>query len=239
MKLPGGRHIPKHFARSDEVLLANKIFQASGAHALGERGCGWGHGEESLRKAAAGATYFSRMQRKAILALLMLCTLTAWADKRNKKSSPVPQNMVAGDSVDYTKEGAPMPAVRIVTGDGHIITEKDLRNDANLFVMLFNPTCEHCEDMTRALETSIGLFRESKIVLMSAPGMMPYLEYFDKNTNYTQFPSLITGVDSGGFIKRTFTYQMLPQINIYDKDRMLIRTFTGLTTVDSLKPYIQ
>lgn len=169
----------------------------------------------------------------------MLCTLHAWADKRDKKSSPSPQNTVAGDSVDYTKPGAPMPVIRMVTADGRIITEKDVRNDANLFVMLFNPTCEHCEDMTRALEKSIGLFRHSKIVLMAAPGMLPYLEYFDKNTNYTQFPSLITGVDSGGFIKRTFTYEMLPQINIYDKDRRLVKTFTGLSSVDSLRSFIE
>lgn len=190
--------------------------------------------------AAARKAYFSRMQRKAILALLLLCTLTAWADKRHKKSSPAKQEVAAAaDTVDYKKPGAPMPAIRLVTAEQNIITDSSLRNDANLFVMLFNPTCEHCEDMTRALEKSIGLFRQSQIVLMAAPMMGPYLEYFDKNTNYTQFPSLITGIDSSDFIKRTFTYEMLPQINIYGKDRRLIRIFTGLSTVDSLKPYIQ
>ncbi len=177
------------------------------------------------------------MQRKAILALLLLCALPAWADKHPPKLAPVPQAKT--DTIDYRKPGAPMPAIRLITAEKRVITDRELHNDANLFIMLFNPTCEHCEDMTRALEKSIGLFHHSKIVLMAGAMMGPYLEYFDKNTHYTQFPSLITGIDSSDFIKQTFTYEMLPQINIYDKDRKLIRIFTGLNRIDSLKQYIQ
>jgi thioredoxin-related protein len=127
----------------------------------------------------------------------------------------------------------------VVTATKEVITDARVKNDANLFVMMFNPTCEHCEDMTRALETNIGLFKNSKILLMAGPVMLPYLEYFDKTTHYTQFPSIMVGVDSAKFIDRTFNYEMLPQINIYDKDRKLIRTFSGIETIDSLKPYIQ
>jgi hypothetical protein len=143
------------------------------------------------------------------------------------------------DKTDYHKIGAPMPNIWAVSATGDVITDIMLRNDANLFVMMFNPTCEHCEDMTRDLEKHIGLFKKSQIVLLAAPAMGPYLEYFDKTTHYTQFASLKVGVDSAKFIDRTFNYEPLPQINVYSKDRKLIRSFSGLNTVDSLRPYIQ
>lgn len=182
------------------------------------------------------------MQRKVILALLLLCTLTAWADKRHKKSSPKTPATVQSSTqneLDYHAIGAPMPPMRVVTADNEVITADSLANDANLFVMMFNPTCEHCEDMTRDLEKHIGLFRKSHIVLMAAPMMGPYLEYFDKTTNYTQFPSLKVGLDSAKFIEHTFNYETLPQINVYDKDRRLIKWFSAINTIDSLRPYIQ
>lgn len=178
------------------------------------------------------------MLRKLILAVLMLCTLSAWADKRNKKAQSA-SSTVSSDTIDCKKPGSPLPPIRLVTAEKKVITNADLHHRGNLFVMLFNPTCEHCEDMTRTIEASISLFHHSQILLMAAPMMGPYLEYFDKTTHYTQFPSLITGIDSADFITKTFHYQMLPQINIYDKDQRLIRSFSGLSTIDSLKPYIQ
>jgi hypothetical protein len=186
------------------------------------------------------------MQRKVILALLLLCTLTAWADKRGKKSSPkqvapkgaAPQ-AASPNELNYRAIGAPMPPMRVVTADGNVITNETIANNANLFVMMFNPTCEHCEDMTRALESNLNLFRKSSIVLMAAPAMGPYLDYFDKTTHYTKYPALKVGLDSAKFIDHTFNYETLPQINIYDKDRRLIKWFSAINTIDSLRPYIQ
>lgn len=181
------------------------------------------------------------MQRKAILAVLLLCSVAAWAGKRDKKSGPKAM-VTAGTqaaAIDYKQIGAPLPPIRVVTAKGEQITDQVLKNDANLFVMMFNPTCEHCEDMTRALEKNIGLFKNSNIVLMAAPAMGPYLEYFDKNTNYTQFPSIKVGLDSSNFIQNTFVYESLPQINVYDKDRKLIQIFSGISTIDKIRDYIQ
>jgi hypothetical protein len=105
--------------------------------------------------------------------------------------------------------------------------------------MMFNPTCEHCEDMTFAIEKNIDLFKNSHILLVAAAGMGPYLEFFENGTRVRNFPKIKLGLDSSNFINRTFIYESLPQINIYSPDRKLLKTFSGITTIDSLKPYIQ
>lgn len=208
------------------------------------------------------------MQRKAILLLLLATAHCADAQKKDpnyykrktsvqprfdlggqrsgiaigksKKAIPEPLPPAPQTVGDFHKVGSRLPDIRLVDAKGKVVaTHESIRNDANLFVMMFNPTCEHCEDMTRSIEENITLFQRSNIVLMAAAGMGPYLEYFDKNTNYTKYPKLQVGVDSAKFIDRTFNYETLPQINIYDKDRILIKSFSGLEKIDSLKPYIQ
>src|SRR5688572_1746824 len=76
---------------------------------------------------------------------------------------------------DFKELGAPMPPLRMYTREGTYLTNNDLKNDANLILMLFNPTCEHCEDQTAIFKKNLSLFRNSKIVLMAASGMGPYL----------------------------------------------------------------
>jgi len=120
-----------------------------------------------------------------------------------------------------------------------ILTNKDLDNGADLFVMMFNPTCSHCQDETRILEKNSALFKRSKIILLANPNMVPYMSDFIKYTDIDQYPFMYMGIDSASFISKVFLYQALPQINIYDENRKLIKTFTGEVAIDSLSKYIQ
>ena len=115
----------------------------------------------------------------------------------------------------------------------------DFNNGANLFVMMFNPTCSHCQDETIQIEMNIGLFKKSKLLLLANMIMRPYLSDFVRIVNLNEYPSIYLGTDSLGFISNAYLYQALPQINIYDGQRKLIKTYAGEVAVDSLKKYIQ
>lgn len=172
--------------------------------------------------------------------------------------SPTPKNVEDdGDKSNFTKMGSPLPNFRIVTlPQGKVqntngtpikrvvvpaksITQNDVKNSANLIVMVFNPTCGHCEDQTDTLAKYIYLFKKTKLVMVCAPSMGPYLEQFEKDHHTTQFPTMQIGLDSSALIRKIFLYTNLPQLNIYNKDRKLIRTFTGGAVIDSLREYIQ
>jgi protein-disulfide isomerase len=119
------------------------------------------------------------------------------------------------------------------------LTAKDVDNGANLFIMLFNPTCGHCQDMTKHIENNIDLFKKSHLVFIATPMMSQYLHDFSELTKVYDYPSIKVGIDSSRFVDNAFLYQMLPQINIYDGDRKLLKIYTGDTPFDSLKKYIQ
>jgi hypothetical protein len=164
-------------------------------------------------------------------------------------------------SIDYMHTGAPMPALLMITAvdtgaarqkEGRkkdqerdkvlrkpLISNADLDNGASLFVMMFNPTCSHCEDATRMLVKNISLFKKSKIVLLAAGPMKPYLPNFIRSFHVDEYPEIYVGTDSTNFISNVFLYSALPQINIYSGDRKLVKTFTGEVVIDSLKKYAE
>ncbi len=119
------------------------------------------------------------------------------------------------------------------------VTNADVNNGANLLVMTFNPLCSHCEDETMLFEKNIAYFNRSKLLLLSTTHMREYLPGFIKAFHTAEYPSIIVGSDSSNFSDKVFLFQALPQINIYNADRKLIKTFTGDVEIDSLKEYIQ
>ncbi|PZF70934.1 hypothetical protein [Taibaiella soli] len=181
------------------------------------------------------------MQRKLLIAGLVCCSLLAFAQKQKDSKQQATNVKAKPDTAttDYKLLGAPMPSIKLVTQKGKVITDKELQNDAHLFVMMFNPFCEHCEDQTELFKKNMALFKKTKLVMMAGPMMVPNLEYFENMHKVSEFPDIIMGVDSSGFIDKTFLYRNLPQINIYDKDRRLERVFAGDVPMDSLSRYIE
>jgi len=177
------------------------------------------------------------MARKLlIVSILLLLTSVSFAQKKKKDREKKGQTEA---NSTYNEIGATLPPLNFYRRDGISLTEKDLNANAPLIIMLFNPTCEHCEQQAKIFQQHLSWFKDTELLLMAAEHMGPYLGYFVSNTGSDKYPSLQIGLDSSNFIKNTFRYESLPQINVYDKQRKLVKVFTGITPIDSLKPYIQ
>lgn len=192
-----------------------------------------------------------------LLACLLGLALVTFGQKKKKKQNetiPVVSNLTItgtaflrpspneGETIlDYKQTNAPLPKFNIINNESKNITKDVLESGGNLILMMFNPTCDHCEDETRAFIQNIFMFKKSKILLVAADVQTPNLSYFESNLKCSQYPSTITvAIDSAGLIRKLFTYAALPQINIYDgKSMRLLKTFEGFTPIDSLKKYIQ
>jgi thiol-disulfide isomerase/thioredoxin len=153
---------------------------------------------------------------------------TATAKKDSVKKEPVVQKKKKKKQVAAVNEG-----------QKKVITNADVNNGANLLIMLFNPTCSHCEEETILLQRNSTLFKKSKFLMMVNPVMAPYLHDFTTRLHINDYPFFKVGVDSGGYVNNVFLYQALPQINIYNAERKLIRVYSGEVPIDSLKQYIE
>lgn len=162
--------------------------------------------------------------------------------------------------VDYTIPGAPMPALLfmsykdtssaemakqkrkkkdISTGYYSLLSGEALANNANLFVMIFSPECEHCNAVASMLENNATAFKQSKLLLLTSNMLSELIPDFAMRHQLNKYPNTYVGFDSSDFAKKIFLYQSLPQISIYNPQRTLIRHFTGEVTFDSLRQYIQ
>jgi len=177
--------------------------------------------------------------RRKLLIITCLLSVCIIAYAQNSKRGNEKKASTAGTAEDYKQVGTALPTINFYRRDGAYITNNDLNNDASLIIMLFNPTCEHCEQQTKLFEQNIDLFRKTNLVLVAAPGMGPYLQYFVNNTKVDSFPQIQVGLDSSQYIEKTYRYEALPQINIYSKDRRLTRIFTGNVPIDTLRAYIE
>lgn len=176
------------------------------------------------------------MLRKLLIITCLSSCIIAKAQNANRGKER--RALIAATGENYKERGAALPPIRFYRRDGVYITNKDLNNNASLVIMLFNPTCEHCEQQTALFEQNIDLFQNTALLLVAAPGMGPYLQYFVNNTKADSFPQIQIGLDSSKYIEKTFRYETLPQINIYSKDHKLERIFTGNVPIDTLKAYI-
>lgn len=176
------------------------------------------------------------MLRNLLLIPALLLFMPVYGQKAKKSAHA---RNASASTTDYSKTGSPLPPIKVLTTDGRTLTEKDLSFSGNLFLMLFNPTCEHCEDATEVLKKNIGLFKTSRILMVCPGTMKENLSDFEKIHTTYRYPAITTGLDDMNIINNAFLYKSLPQINIYDTNRKLIKIFTGDMVIDSLKPYIQ
>jgi thiol-disulfide isomerase/thioredoxin len=205
------------------------------------------------------------MSKRLLLVLFLGIGTVVSAQNKNapalKQAAPPPPV-----KIDYTMPGAPMPNFVLVSLDTvsktvkeknrgisriwkkeisktvktNTFTNHDFDNDANLIVMMFNPTCGHCIEETEILKKNVALFKKTRLVLMANRQMEKYLPDFVKERKTKAFfPTFTVGLDSANFINSVFLYKTLPQINIYSPERKLLKIFNGDVAIDSLKRYIQ
>lgn len=204
------------------------------------------------------------MVQKLVLTLLAASLVVSARAQQDTKST---QN-TASANIDYKREGSPMPLMYMreyhdtsaanapeltkkekkkrakaapeVSQDHYsTLSNKDLDNGRRLLIMLFNPTCSHCEEMTTLIENNIKIFKKTEIVLLAAKPMAPYLPDFAERYHIAKYPIMHIGYDSTNFVDNIFTYQRLPQLTIYDRDRKLLKIFTGEVPIDTLKKFVE
>lgn len=176
---------------------------------------------------------------KNLLTLLCIIACVPMACGQPAKGKKKIKEETHAAPVDYKKIGAPLPPLHIYTRDGLHLTEKDLAGDGYLILMLFNPTCDHCEEQTRLFKEHLSAFKKTRLALLAAGSMVPHLGYFSQITQTADVPELIIGVDSADYIDQTFQQVTLPQINVYNSERKLVDVFLGSTPLDSLQKYIE
>jgi thiol-disulfide isomerase/thioredoxin len=140
--------------------------------------------------------------------------------------------------LSYREISSVLPPMRVIDTTKQEYTEKDFNDKNHFFMFLFNPTCGHCIQMAKLVGDHIKEFKKNQVLFLAGPAMLPYMPSFYQASGIGKYPQVKVGIDSAGTVDRLYNYKTLPQINIYDAKRRLVKIFYGDTPLDSLRKYI-
>lgn len=143
-------------------------------------------------------------------------------------------SVAAEDSLErYKQIDAPLPDFRIETADGKIKTAQDIPAEKAV-VVLFNPTCDHCQQLAQDIVKHKEAFAKVPLVFIAAKDMKPYLDDFVQTTGLKQLPHAIIGADRSDVIYQLYEFKALPQTNVYTAKHHLAYKHNGTLSAKEL-----
>lgn len=144
---------------------------------------------------------------------------------------------------NYKMPGANIPPFEVKTTDGKMISNKDFEAYDKLMLILFNPGCDHCQHLAKDIVQHYDAFKDVAIIYIGAKGVEAYIPDFIKETGLAtvmNHKNIFVGTDQtkkseGQYEISEFLYNLyefrLPQVNIYDKKRIMIHRSLGETEI--------
>ena len=130
------------------------------------------------------------------------------------------------------------PLKLLLTDSSTIFTEKDLKKNTPLFVILFSPDCEHCQKETEELIDKIDSFKNIQIVMAT---FMPVdkMKTFYNNYKLDRFSNIIVGYDIQHILPTYYRISYTPFLAFYDKKGNLIEGIQGALPLSKVLEYFK
>lgn len=138
------------------------------------------------------------------------------------------------DSAAPYKKFPTFPPVKLLLVDStSSVIKNDLPKKRPVMLMVFSPTCEHCQHETEAIVKNIDKFEKTTIVMAT---MMPYdsMMAFRGRYGLAQYKNIIMGQDVQFFLAPFYSIENLPFLAFYDKKGKLISVFAGSMPIEKV-----
>ena len=126
------------------------------------------------------------------------------------------------------------PPVKLLMPDSITYFTKDvLPKKTPVLLMVFHPSCEHCQQETENITKNIDKFSGIQIVMST---MVPLFEMkaFMEKYKLASYKNIIVAQDYTFFLPPYFQFNNLPFLAFYNKKKKLVSTFGGSLPVDKI-----
>ncbi len=125
------------------------------------------------------------------------------------------------------------PLKLLLTDSTTIFTDKDLSKNKPLFLILFSPDCEHCQQQTEELIARIDEFKKIQIVMASFIKLDKVKPFYEKY-QLDRFSNITVGYDMQFLLPTYYRISYTPFLAFYDKKGKLIDGFQGALPLDKV-----
>jgi thioredoxin-related protein len=130
------------------------------------------------------------------------------------------------------------PLKLLLTDSTTVFTDKDLKKNKPVFLILFSPDCEHCQKETEELISKIDSFKNIQIVMAT---FMPVdkIKPFYENYKLDRFSNITVGYDLQHMLTTYYRISFTPFLAFYDKKGDLIDGFQGALPLTKVLEYFK
>lgn len=132
-----------------------------------------------------------------------------------------------------------IPPLKLLLADSStIFTDKDLKKNKPLFLILFSPDCDHCQKQTEELIERIDDFKKIQIVMAT---FLPVdkIRRFYEQYDLDRFSNIIVGYDMQHMLATYYRISYTPFLAFYDKKGNLIDGFQGALPLQKVLEYFK
>mgnify|MGYP000857396144 FL=1 len=186
--------------------------------------------------------------------ILFLCFLTcislvSFSQKRKKKLTLEEQVAIAriqeqeakkNAQKPLTLEGAKLPKFNVLTSKEQLFFDTSAAPNKPFIIALFNPGCDHCMKTLQDFYKNLHRFKEATILFVTGNNLWGELKNFldISKVNLDGIHNLIVSADHSDVLKDLFEYNGIPQVMIYNKDKVLQKMYFKDIHMDSVIMYM-
>lgn len=126
------------------------------------------------------------------------------------------------------------PPISLLMPDGvTYFTKKDLPANKSVLLMLFNPSCSHCQEETKQIIQHIDKFSNIHIV-MSTPMPLDSMLSFREKYKLANYKNITVTQDNKVMMPTYFMISNLPFLAFYNRKKELIDTHEGSMSIEKV-----
>jgi thioredoxin-related protein len=133
----------------------------------------------------------------------------------------------------YKRFPTPPPFKLLLTDSSSIFTDKDLKKNMPVLIMVFSPDCEHCQHHAEEMINNREKFKNIQIVMASVYPISKLKEFYI-HYQLDKMDHLTIGQDREFILGTFYKMKSMPFLAFYDKKGKLIDVFEGALPVDKI-----
>lgn len=151
---------------------------------------------------------------------------TAGFSQNDKTATPDKTNKTKVDFPKYV-ENPEIPAFSIFAApDSTVFTDKDLKKDTPLLIMIFSPQCGHCQQEAKLIGQNMEHFKNAQILMVT---WLPFgtLAKFGKDYGTNRYSNITLAQDPNDFLYDFYEVHRYPKLIVYNKDGQYVSDYDG------------
>lgn len=133
----------------------------------------------------------------------------------------------------YKRFPTPPPFKLLSTDSSTILTDKDIKKNKDVLIMVFSPDCDHCQHHAEEMVNNRDKFKGIQIVMGSMMSISKIKEFYN-TYHLDKLDNLIIGQDREFILGSYYKMKSLPFLAFYDNKEILIDVFEGALPIDKI-----